>query len=94
MVQRLVKDIDGAIVPATESRRFFTTDRGTVGIGPKSMVTGDKIFMLGGSLVLFVTRGISIYNLSFKTPQYELIGDCYLHGVMDGKMATAAHNYK
>ncbi|KAK7968797.1 heterokaryon incompatibility protein-domain-containing protein [Apiospora saccharicola] len=45
-----------ALSCASGGRRFFVTEQGQVGIGPKSMKVGDDVFVLCGSQVPFVLR--------------------------------------
>ncbi|KAK8043784.1 hypothetical protein PG994_012622 [Apiospora phragmitis] len=45
-----------ALSCASGGRRFFVTDQGHMGIGPKDMTIGDDLFILCGSQVPFVLR--------------------------------------
>ncbi|KAK8054948.1 hypothetical protein PG993_000175 [Apiospora rasikravindrae] len=45
-----------ALSCASGGRRFFVTDQGHIGIGPKDMMEGDNLFILCGSHVPFVLR--------------------------------------
>lgn len=59
------------------SRAFFTTDSRYLGFGPKCTVAGDQIFLLIGSDVPFILRQAG--------EKYELVGACYVHGIMYGE---------
>jgi hypothetical protein len=54
-----------------------------MGLGPPSINVEDKVYIFRGGQTPFVVRkkdfdpGESFYHI--------LIGDCYLHGVMDGE---------
>ncbi|KAE9370097.1 HET-domain-containing protein, partial [Stipitochalara longipes BDJ] len=63
---------------ATLLRKFFITREGHFGIGPAALKKGDELFVLRGSLWPLALRPRNNGN-------YELIGDCYLHGFMDGE---------
>lgn len=104
-------------------RKFFTTSRGYMGLGPASIASGDSVFIVAGSRVPFALRPSSkiircnqamtetmIISGTERTfisagaqskgmaPQagqgrcndmhaecYSLVGDVYLHGIMDGE---------
>ncbi|KAI2618358.1 heterokaryon incompatibility protein-domain-containing protein [Hypoxylon sp. NC1633] len=53
-------------------RRFFTTDKGTMGLAPPRAREGDDIVFFPGGRYPFVLRGAS-------DGTYELLGDCFLY---------------
>ena len=59
-------------------RRLFVTEKGYIGLGAKSVQTGDKVFVFPGGLVPFVLR-TSIDGC------YRFIGEAYVHGIMRGE---------
>lgn len=67
-----------SFVYITGSRRLFTTKKGYVGLGAKSVQIGDKVFVFPGGLVPFVLRG-PIEGF------YRLVGEAYVHGMMRGE---------
>ncbi|MCJ1479437.1 hypothetical protein MMC13_008123 [Lambiella insularis] len=58
-------------------RKFFTTTKGTIGLGPRSMQPGDLVCVLCGGIVPFILRK--------DGQRYTLIGEAYVHGIMDGQ---------
>ncbi len=62
------------------SRCFFTTEDGEMGLGPYPAKIGDLAVMLYGADFILVLRE--------RGAQYELIGDAYVHGIMNGELAT------
>ena len=81
--------IDHAIRSATANRRFFLTKSGYMGIAPPSTLVDDKVYVFSGGRTPFIVRKIDFDpGESFH---YTLIGDCYLHGVMDGE--ALSRNY-
>ncbi|KAJ4301129.1 hypothetical protein N0V90_003219 [Kalmusia sp. IMI 367209] len=79
--------VDFAICSATWSRRLFFTRRGFIGIGPPSMQEGDTVQVFGGGSMPFIIRDIGrkrVSGVGAKTC-YKLLGECYLHGIMDGE---------
>jgi hypothetical protein len=70
--------LEVAIKRTTFGRRIFWTAQGYLGIGPASMTEGDTICVLFGGHVLYVLRA-AVFEV------YECIGECYVHGLMDGE---------
>lgn len=69
------------IMRYTRGRMLFVTDGGSIGLGPDSMREGDSVVIFRGASVPFVIRGEGPTNS-------ELIGECYLHGFMEGHFAA------
>lgn len=64
-------------------RRLFRTQRNLLGLGPMSTCAGDSVYILKGARVPFVLRSIT------GSGNQQLIGECYVHGVMEGEMLKA-----
>ncbi|KAL9595844.1 MAG: hypothetical protein Q9219_006186 [cf. Caloplaca sp. 3 TL-2023] len=64
--------------------RFFRTENSMIGMGPLSLEVGDSVWLVPGSEVLVVLRKRPGVN------RYELVGDCYVHGLMDGEAVENA----
>jgi hypothetical protein len=60
-------------------RRFGITACGHVGVFPGETRNGDFIVLLPGATMPFVLR-------KSGDDKYILVGDCYLHGVMEGEL--------
>jgi hypothetical protein len=58
-------------------RRLFITEKGYLGLGP----SGTEI----GNLVCILFGGDTPYILRRNIDHYNLIGECYLHGMMQGE---------
>ena len=78
------EDMEGQLIPFTRSlyRRMITTKRGYIGLGPRMSQPGDSIFLVKGSRVPLILRP--------GESGWELIGDCYVHGIMQGEAFDAA----
>ena len=63
-------------------RKFFITKKGYLGLGPKLAELGDKIAIFHGSGVPFVLRKSVDKS---RESSWEIIGECYVHGIMDGE---------
>ena len=66
------------LVNTVHGRAFFTTSRGYMGFGAMGAQVGDQVCILGGGWTPFILRN---HNTHF-----EMIGDSYLHGMMQGEM--------
>ena len=64
-------------------RRFFVTAAGRMGLGPRCMQPEDIVVVLRGGKMPFVLRK--------KDDSYWLLGEAYVHGIMDGE-AVQMHN--
>jgi hypothetical protein len=72
-----VRDIHASIVRATSGRRILVTEKGYIGLGPKCAREGDRVAILLGGSTSFVLRGINEH--------WKVLGNCYMHGAMDGE---------
>jgi len=78
---------------ALHNRAFFITKGGLMGVGPKQTRPGDEVAVLSGSRIPFVLRrtetSITELDLNIMRQrliwQYEVLGDCYVHGIMKGE---------
>jgi len=77
-------DFQSDLVSTCSWRRFFITTGGYMGVGPPSMRVDDQIVVLFGSCVPFVVR-----KESSNDSCYSVVGECYVHGIMDGELAHA-----
>ena len=58
-------------------RKFFTTKKCAIGLGPQSMRPGDVVCILSGGRVPFIVRA--------EGSEFRLIGEAYVHGLMEGQ---------
>ncbi|KAI1126731.1 heterokaryon incompatibility protein-domain-containing protein [Nemania abortiva] len=68
--------IAGKLGPILQ-RRFFKTAKGLFGLAPASARKGDHVVVLFGGKVPFIMRDFGLY---------QLIGESYVHGIMDGEV--------
>ena len=73
------------IKAATSGRRLMQTQRGAIGIAPAAAQVKDMICVFYGGSVLYILR-------KQRTLDYTFIGECYVHGFMDGEAATFLEN--
>ncbi|KAI0850028.1 HET-domain-containing protein [Daldinia vernicosa] len=74
----------------TYNRRFFLSKRGYMGLAPKNAKSGDMICVLAGGRLPFILRSAERVSEQTKIglgteSQYTIVGDAYLHGIMDGE---------
>ncbi|KAH7090241.1 heterokaryon incompatibility protein-domain-containing protein [Paraphoma chrysanthemicola] len=79
----LFKDLLESLIGMMENQNFFITKTGYIGIGPPQTKSGDKVWIFSGGNVPFVMRSTDEDNEA--CPQMRLVGDAYVHGVMDGE---------
>jgi hypothetical protein len=80
MPKGLVKEIWHEIkTQYAHGRYVFHASKGYIGLGPLDMKFGDKICLLFGGSVPYVVRPI-------KRHIFQLVGECFVHGVMDGEV--------
>ncbi|KAL8829021.1 MAG: hypothetical protein Q9170_006349 [Blastenia crenularia] len=59
--------------------RLFRTENSRLGMGPRSVSEGDEAWVFQGARVPFVLRP------NLETGRYKLIGQAYVHGMMQGE---------
>lgn len=90
--------LDESLTSMLLNHAFFITRAGYMGIGPPGMRAGDQVWIFYGGNVPFVMRGLEVGTVEVSTvelgngdrdnpprPQLTLVGDSYVHGVMDGE---------
>ena len=69
-------------------RSFLVTEQSLLALVPRRTRSGDFIMVFEGANVPHVIRMISPdgggYNIESSVPKFELIGECYVHGRMQG----------
>ncbi|GAW23816.1 hypothetical protein ANO14919_133930 [Xylariales sp. No.14919] len=78
------------VARAILDRRFYVSKKGYMGLAPDTVKEGDMICVLAGGRLPFILRDA---NTTFKRlgdssgaeRAHTLIGDAYLHGIMDGE---------
>ncbi|GIC94867.1 uncharacterized protein Aud_002197 [Aspergillus udagawae] len=64
------------------NRQVFTTKRGFLGIGPRALREGDTCCILFGAMVPIMLR-------RKPNSRYVLVGESYVHGIMQGETMEA-----
>lgn len=77
-----------SLIGMMENQTFFITRSGYIGIGPPSTRSGDQVWVFDGGNVPFVMRNLDEEQGS--CPRLSLIGDAYVHGIMDGEAMTGS----
>ena len=80
-----IADVTLAFKVASASKRFAVTEKGYMGFVPENCKRGDVVTILAGGSVPIVLRPISDI-LSPSSVYYQVLGDAYIHGVMDGEL--------
>lgn len=74
-------------------RDIVVTVKGYLGLAPKGCQSGDKVAVMAGGAVPIILRKVAVeeredQSLSLEVAadaSYEVIGDAYVHGIMDGQ---------
>jgi hypothetical protein len=73
-------------------RRMIITDQERLlGLGPEGVQDEDLVCIIFGCSVPVILRKI-VSNEMTGEHHYELVGDCYVHGMMDGEAFTMQHS--
>ncbi|OLN86060.1 Heterokaryon incompatibility protein 6, OR allele 6 [Colletotrichum chlorophyti] len=82
---------DDHITKTTTGRRFFISKLGYIGLAPAAARVGDKVCVLAGGKMPFIVRDLERSGQTPRTSTFKtetncrLIGDAYVHGLMDGE---------
>lgn len=77
-----------AMLCAVFGRSFFVTSKGHLGLCYPNARPGDEVWVLRAGSVPFVLRDNTL------SQTYGLVGDCYLHGFMDGEAVTCGSSQR
>lgn len=72
-------------------RRLAATEKGYIGMVPKGKTCKDVIVIFHSAQVPFVLRQTSQITELGPEIVYQLVGECYLHGMMDGEGLEFGH---
>lgn len=82
--------IETTVWIASLERSFIFTERGHMGLAPDSCQPGDAIAIMGGGAVPMILRPVGeVAGEGVDNPVFEVIGEAYVHGVMDGQALDA-----
>lgn len=73
-----------------QSRLLCVTENGHLGLAAYGTRPGDVVAILMGCNVPFILRNIKQEGSSGSTGPFWLIGEAYVHGIMDGKAVDGA----
>jgi hypothetical protein len=75
------------VLKCSLGRAFFVSKKGYFGLAPSTARAGDLICVLAGGRPSFVLRYLRETPLPgySSVPGFTLVGDCYVHGIMDGE---------
>ncbi|KAF1998436.1 hypothetical protein P154DRAFT_407830, partial [Amniculicola lignicola CBS 123094] len=60
-------------------RRIFVSEKGYLGTGVEEVKKGDLVYMVAGADVPYILRPVV-----GKEHTFTLVGEAYVHGIMDG----------
>jgi hypothetical protein len=72
--------------PSLSSNTIWeSTGKGYFGWAPIDCEEGDRVAVLAGGGVPYILRKTPLVAETGKIPEYSIIGDCYVHGIMHGE---------
>jgi hypothetical protein len=89
---------ENGFLASTLLKRFCVTAKGFIGLVPPGTREGDELCIVLGSQTPFVVRPASAdgghrrdvapeeEDGAKELREYSLVGECYVHGMMDGEM--------
>ncbi|CAH0057916.1 unnamed protein product [Clonostachys solani] len=87
----LIPTIHEHMLDTLIKRKVFLTEEGYLGIASREILERDEIFILPGSSVPIVLRPTSLPNsVRDENTHYKVVGDCFIHGFMDGEVVNSA----
>lgn len=78
---------------AFQNRRLFLTKRGYLGTAAPATRLGDTVHILCAAKVPMVLRPGSVTFMGRRTGGYQVVGDTYIHGVMDGEACDGRRSF-
>jgi hypothetical protein len=81
---------ESALPHCAINRKFFITSGNLIGFGPPDLLPGDRIALIAKAQMPFVLRRNSQSTDSEQS--YRLIGEAYIHGVIDGSYVRFDQN--
>lgn len=90
--REIFEDLVESFVGMMENQTFFITRSGYIGIGPPQLKAADQVWVFKGGRVPFITR--KAIEERGGNLQLTLVGDAYVHGIMDGEAMENGPNFQ
>jgi Heterokaryon incompatibility protein (HET) len=76
--------------PHSLTRSFCCTEKGHMGLIPPESRIGDLVCIIFGAQTPFILRRAETKDEGGgdESPSYRLVGECYIHAMMDGEMIS------
>jgi hypothetical protein len=71
------RDFDASHKKWAVERQFCLTEKGMMGLLPFAAKVGDSVGVFAGCRIPYILRA--------SEDEYKIVGDAYLHGMMDGE---------
>ncbi|EEU35267.1 uncharacterized protein NECHADRAFT_88090 [Fusarium vanettenii 77-13-4] len=78
------KRFESTVHHVSWSRKLFITKTGYIGLAPPSAQPGDAVVLFSGGRVPFIVRE----EISDSSKYYRVVGETYVHGIMDGELLS------
>lgn len=83
-------EVSKGIASIIEDKDMFVTARGYLGLGHEGFQVGDTVCVFFGGEVPFLLRKSRQGTLGDREETYQLLSECYVHGIMDGEVIDGA----
>ncbi|KAI0484092.1 hypothetical protein GGR56DRAFT_612284 [Xylariaceae sp. FL0804] len=74
----------GTMYSQVRCQKFFITEKGFMGLGHRDTKVGDEVWIFTAGREPFILRRSA--GSEEGSPQYDFVGSCCLHGVMQGEL--------
>jgi hypothetical protein len=73
-----------------QNRRLVLTKRGYLGTVPEETLVGDTVHILCAAKIPMILRLGSVTFMGQRADGYQVVGDAYIHGVMNGEVCDGS----
>jgi hypothetical protein len=80
-------EISDCVWSIIEDKMMFVTAKGYLGMGREVVAIGDWLCIFLGAETPFLLREVSSQS------EFNLLGECYVHGIMDGEAMSATDEH-
>lgn len=79
---------------AFQNRRLFLTKRGYLGTVPEETKLGDTVHILCAAKIPMILRLGYVTFMGKRAHGYQVVGDTYVHGIMNGEASDGARHFR
>ncbi|PMD41991.1 HET-domain-containing protein [Hyaloscypha variabilis F] len=84
-ISQLSSKYSTRFITSCKGRKFCVTSGGRLALVPHGSSEGDVVCVIRGVHIPFVVRPVGQKDSKETDANYHLVGECYVHGIMDGE---------